>query len=156
MVAGSVTMRRATAADLPAIVAMLADDHLGGTREDASTPLDPGYVAAFEAIDTDPNQLLAVAEMDNAIVGTLQLSYLPGLSFRGAWRGQIEAVRVATALRGGGIGAQMIDWAVGLCRDRGCRMVQLTSNLTRTGSTSGSDGKRAMRGSSCICTHDFT
>jgi GNAT superfamily N-acetyltransferase len=132
MVAGSVTMRRATATDLPAIVAMLADDQLGGTREDASVPLDPGYVAAFEAIDADPNQLLAVAELDSKIVGTLQLSYLPGLSFRGAWRGQIEAVRVATALRGGGIGAQMIDWAVGLCRDRGCKMVQLTSNLTRT------------------------
>ncbi|MES2291036.1 MAG: GNAT family N-acetyltransferase [Pseudomonadota bacterium] len=132
MVAGSVTMRRATDADLPAIVAMLADDQLGGAREDASTPLDPGYVAAFAAIDADPNQLLAVAELDSKIVGTLQLSYLPGLSFRGAWRGQIEAVRVATALRGHGIGAQMIDWAVGQCRDRGCRMVQLTSNLTRT------------------------
>ena len=137
MVAGGVTMRRATAADLPAIVAMLADDQLGGTREDASTPLDPGYVAAFDAIDADPNQLLAVAEIDGpdqskSVVGTLQLSYLPGLSFRGAWRGQIEAVRVATALRGGGIGAQMIDWAVGLCRARACRMVQLTSNLTRT------------------------
>lgn len=131
-----VTMRRATAADLPAIVAMLVDDELGGAREDASVPLDPGYGAAFDAIDADPNQLLAVAEMDGAspgeVVGTLQLSFLPGLQYRGAWRGQIEAVRVTTARRGGGIGAQMIDWAVGLCRDRECGMVQLTSNLTRT------------------------
>lgn len=130
--AGNVAMRRATAADLSAIVAMLADDSLGVTREDANPPLDPGYGAAFDAIDADPNQLLAVAETSGAVVGTLQLSFLPGLSFRGAWRGQIEAVRVVTALRGHGIGAQMIDWAIGVCRDRGCRMVQLTSNLTRT------------------------
>lgn len=132
MRAGSVMMRRATADDLPAIVALLADDPLGGTREDASVPLDAGYGAAFDAINADPNQLLAVAEIDGVVVGTLQLSYLAGLSFRGAWRGQIEAVRVETAVRGQGIGAQMVEWAVGLCRDRGCRMVQLTSNLSRT------------------------
>lgn len=127
-----VTMRRAKVDDLPAIVAMLADDEKGRAREDASLPLDPSYAVAFEAIDGDANQLLAVAELDDAIVGTLQLSFLPGISFRGAWRGQIEAVRIASDMRSRGLGTAMIDWAVDLCRERGCRMVQLTSHRTRT------------------------
>lgn len=123
--------RGATVADLPAIIAMLADDVNGATREDASLPLDPGYLAAFEAIGRDPNQELIVADLDGKVVGTLQLSYLPGLSFKGAWRGQIEAVRIAGDLRGQGLGTRLVDWAVERCRARGCRMVQLTSKLTR-------------------------
>ncbi|AJP71463.1 GNAT family N-acetyltransferase [Sphingomonas hengshuiensis] len=128
----TLTLRDATPADLPAIVALLADDAVAHEREDPSLPLDPAYRAAFDAIDADPNQRLIVAELDGAVMGTMQLSFLPGLSFRGAWRGQIEAVRVATALRGGGHGSAMIDWAVAECRARGCNMVQLTSHRTRT------------------------
>ncbi|WEK44171.1 MAG: GNAT family N-acetyltransferase [Candidatus Sphingomonas colombiensis] len=127
----AVRMRPATPADLPAIVALLADDVNGAGREDASPPLNAGYLAAFEAIATDPNQELIVAEQDGRIIGTLQLSYLPGLSFKGAWRGQIEAVRIASDLRGRGLGGQLIHWAVERCRTRNCRMVQLTSKLTR-------------------------
>ncbi|MGK6320184.1 N-acetyltransferase family protein [Sphingomonas sp. DT-204] len=123
--------RLATAADLPAIVGLLADDVNGAQREDASLPLDPGYTAAFAAIEADPNQELIVAEQDGRIVGTLQLSFLPGLSFKGAWRGQIEAVRIAGDLRGQGLGGEMIRWAVERCRQRGCRMVQLTSQNNR-------------------------
>lgn len=123
--------RVATMADLPAIVALLADDVNGAGREDASLPLDAGYLAAFEAIAADPNQELIVAELGGRIVGTLQLSYLPGLSFKGAWRGQIEAVRIASELRGQGLGGALVDWAVERCRARNCRMVQLTSKLTR-------------------------
>ncbi len=119
--------RDAVLADLPAIVAMLADDDLSRGREDASLPLDPRYAMAFADIDTDANQRLIVAERDGDVVGTMQLSYLPGIAFRGAWRGQIEAVRIAAALRGQGLGGQMIEWAVEQCRARGCRMVQLTS-----------------------------
>ncbi len=126
------TLRDATLADLPAIVALLADDETARAREDPSLPLDPGYIAAFHAIDADPNQHLIVAERDGAIVGTFQLSFLPGLSFRGAWRGQIEAVRIAGPLRGGGLGAEMIHWAINRCRARNCKMVQLTSTSTRT------------------------
>ena len=125
------TMRHATLADLPAVVALLADDINGAEREDASEPLDPGYVAAFAAIDENPDQELIVAERDGVIVGTMQLSFLPGLSFRGAWRAQIEAVRIASDLRGSGLGTVMIDWAVARCRTRDCQMVQLTSKSTR-------------------------
>ncbi len=129
--ADALRMREATSDDLPAIVALLADDENGALREDARLPLDPGYVAAFDAIAALPNQELIVAEQDGRIVGTMQLSYLPGLSFRGRWRGQIEAVRIASALRGHGLGTAMIEWAVERCRARGCKMVQLASKRTR-------------------------
>jgi GNAT superfamily N-acetyltransferase len=111
---------------------MLADDALGAAREDARLPLDPGYIRAFAAIAADPNQMLAVAEEDGAVVGTLQLTFIPGLSYKGAWRGQIEAVRVAASRRGQGLGARMIRWALDECRARGCRLVQLSTNMSRT------------------------
>jgi GNAT superfamily N-acetyltransferase len=127
----AVTFRPATEADLPAIVAMLADDRLGAAREDTSLPLAPGYRAAFAAIAADPNQLLVVGETGGAVVATMQLSFLPGLSHRGAWRGQVEAVRVAAPLRGRGIGEAMMAWAVARCRERGCRQLQLTTDKSR-------------------------
>jgi len=125
-------LRLAVAEDLIAIVTLLYDDVNGRLREDPSEPLDPGYIAAFETIDSDPNQQLVVAEQDGAVVGTMQLSFLPGIGFRGAWRGQIESVRVASTLRGQGLGAQMIGWAIERFRERGCAMVQLTSKLDRS------------------------
>ena len=125
--------RRAVLADLPAIVALLADDHLGAGREDPRLPLDPGYLAGFEAVDRDPNQLLAVAQHGDAVVGTLLITFLPGVQRKGGWRGQIEAVRIAAPLRGGGLGAQMMAWAEDQCRARGCHVVQLTSDNSRGG-----------------------
>jgi GNAT superfamily N-acetyltransferase len=125
-------MRDATEGDLPAIIAMLVDDDLGRLREDNKLPLDPGYLAAFHAIEADANQHLFVAERDGEVVGTFQLSFLPGLSYKGAWRGQIEAVRIASHLRGEGLGAAMIAWAIDRCRARQCRIVQLSSNAERT------------------------
>lgn len=125
-------IRRATAEDLPAIVALLADDALGAKREDPSIPLDPRYLAAFEAIDRDPDQLLVVVDRAGTVTGCMQLTFLPGLSRRGAWRGQIEGVRVAASERGGGVGAMMMDWAIRRCRERGCDMVQLTTDKSRT------------------------
>ncbi|MCB1510935.1 MAG: GNAT family N-acetyltransferase [Hyphomicrobiaceae bacterium] len=127
-----VTFRRATAADLETIVVLLADDPLGAQREDITLPLNPRYIAAFEAIDTDPNQLLAVVEHDDAIVGCLQLSFMPGLSRLGQWRGQIESVRIAAARRGTGLGRRMFEWAIAECRERGCGLVQLTSDKSRS------------------------
>ncbi|MCA0015904.1 GNAT family N-acetyltransferase [Mesorhizobium sp. B292B1B] len=126
-----ITFRKALASDLPALVAMLADDPLGAAREDASLPLAQGYVDAFNAIDADPNQLLAVAVDGADVVGTLQISFLAGLSRKGAWRSQIEAVRVAGHRRSEGIGRLMIEWAVDQCRARGCGLVQLTTDRTR-------------------------
>lgn len=125
----TIAIRRATASDLEAIVGMLADDELGSTRENPAD-LAP-YEAAFARIEADPNQLLAVMERDGAVIGTLQLTFIPGLSFQGAIRAQIEAVRVASGERGGGLGKQLINWAIEQARQRGAKMVQLSSNSTR-------------------------
>src|SRR3954466_1048774 len=127
------TFRRARAGDLGAIVALLADDPIGRTRESGAAEPDRRYEDAFAAIEQDPNQLLAVAERDGMTVGVLQLSFIPGLTRTGMWRGQIEGVRVATAERGTGIGRAMIEWAVAQSRARGCGLVQLTSDKRRAG-----------------------
>ena len=124
-------LRAARGDDLPAVIALLADDPLGETREAPGEGIDPAYQAAFDAIQADPNQLLAVADVDGRVLGCLQLSFIPGLSHAGAWRGQIESVRVASDARGTGLGRQMIDWAIEQCRQRGCRIVQLTSDKQR-------------------------
>ncbi|KAB0570512.1 GNAT family N-acetyltransferase [Brucella pituitosa] len=127
----TISIRKAIDADLTAIVAMLADDALGATREDNSSPLNQCYIDTFKAIDNDPNQLLAVVERDGIVVGCLQLSFIPGLSRKGMWRGQIESVRITSDIRGGGIGRQMIEWAIEQCRKRNCGLVQLTTDKSR-------------------------
>ncbi|ADB30295.1 GCN5-related N-acetyltransferase [Kribbella flavida DSM 17836] len=123
-------IRRATAADVAGIVALIAEDQLGATREslDDLTPYD----AAFAALDADPNQVLVVAESNGELVGTLQLTIIPGLSRRGSSRGLVEAVRVAASARGTGLGTTLMQWAVDESRRRGCTLVQLTSDKTRT------------------------
>lgn len=125
------TFRRATAADLEDIVALLADDELGRTREDPDPPLNPRYIDAFAAIDADRNQFLAVVEQGGEIVGCLQLSFIPGLSRLGLWRGQIESVRISSSRRGGGLGKTMFEWAIEECRKRRCEIVQLTTDKSR-------------------------
>jgi GNAT superfamily N-acetyltransferase len=127
-----VIFRRAASDDLASIVALLADDPIGRGRENAGPQPDIGYRDAFAAIDRDPNQLLAVAERGGRVIGLLQLSFIPGLTRRGMWRGQIEGVRVAAGERGGGIGRALLGWAVGECRARGCGLVQLTSDERRS------------------------
>jgi GNAT superfamily N-acetyltransferase len=124
--------RRAANADLAAIVAMLADDHLGSAREQATDPLPDSYHDAFAAIDRDPNQLLLVAQQAGAIVGTLQLFFLSGLSHQGAWRAQVESVRVAASLRGQGIGRRLMDHAITLAKQRHCHMMQLSTHKSRS------------------------
>jgi GNAT superfamily N-acetyltransferase len=125
----SLILRDATAADLPAIVAMLADDKLGSTRED---PEDMApYLAAFAELEADPNQRLIVAERDGTAVGTFQLSFIPGVAQLGLKRAMIESVRVATTERGSGLGTLMMRWAIDEARSAGCRQVQLTSNAER-------------------------
>ena len=122
-------MRRATRDDVPAIVAMLRDDHLGATRE--SSPDDPVYLTAFDAIAADPHQWLVVGVLGSDIVATMQLTVIPGLSRRGARRALIEAVRVRSDQRGGGFGETLIRWAVDKARAEGCVMVQLTTDRSR-------------------------
>lgn len=123
-----VEIRRATAADVPAIVAMLADDPLGAARE---SPGDPAYAAAFAEIDADPRQYLAVASAAGAVVGTLQLTFIPGLSRRGSTRALIEAVRVRSDRRGDGLGRLLAEWAIETARSRGAALVQLTTDTGR-------------------------
>ncbi|MBU3063549.1 GNAT family N-acetyltransferase [Nocardia sp. NEAU-G5] len=125
-----IIFRRATAADLPEIVTMLADDPLGSARESVSD-LEP-YESAFRDIDSDGKQLLLVAEQAGRVVGTAQVSFLAGLSRRGAMRGQIEAVRVASGARGSGLGTRLIEECVRRAHERGCVLVQLTSDASRT------------------------
>lgn len=125
-----VTMRRATADDIPAIVAMLADDPLGAQRESPDEPAV--YRPAFDRIAADPHQHLMVAERDGRTIGTLQLTIIPGLSRRGSTRALIEAVRVHADARSTGLGSRLIEWAVDEARRRHCVLVQLTSDATRT------------------------
>jgi len=126
-----VSFRTATRADLGAVIALLADDALGRKRERVEASPAECYVKALEAIEADPNQQVIVAVQDGAVIGTLQLSFLPGLSRQGQWRGQIEAVRIAAGQRGTGLGRQMMEWAIAQCRERGCGLVQLTSDKAR-------------------------
>ncbi len=128
-----IAFREAREADLPAIVALLADDGLGRGREDASLPLKPCYTEAFAALAADPNQVLLIADRGGAPVGVLQITYIPGLSRMGAWRAQIESVRVAATERGSGLGRALFDEAIRRARARGCALVQLTSDKTREG-----------------------
>jgi len=122
--------RKALGIDLPEIVRLLADDELGMKREDGNGELS-SYRSAFLDIDADPNQLLCVVESDGQVVGTLQLTFIPGLSRGGAKRGQIEAVRVARDRRNEGIGRAMFDWAIEKCHVENCSLVQLTTDKAR-------------------------
>jgi len=126
-----VAIRPARESDLPNIIELLADDPLGQHREDISSPPNPRYVAAFQAITADVHQLLCVMTVDEEVIGTLQITFIPGLGRTGAWRGQIEAVRIAAAHRGAGLGQQMIAWAIAACRARDCSFVQLTTDRNR-------------------------
>ena len=124
--------RRARASELPTLVDMLADDDLGRGRERAGADLHPDYLAAFEAISAHPDHELLVAVEGEQVLACLQTSFLPGLSRRGMWRGQVEGVRVARGARGRGIGNRLVREAINRCRARGCRLVQLTSDKRRT------------------------
>jgi len=124
-------LRRATEADVGAIVALLADDVLGATREDPAAAADPVYLTAFRRIETDPSNELLVAELDGRIVGTLHLTFLPSLTHRGGTRAHVEGVRVAADLRGSGLGAALFDWVVARAREEGARMVQLMTDVRR-------------------------
>lgn len=123
--------RQAIRRDVPAIVAMLADDVLGARREDYRDPLPQTYYDAFDVIDADPRHELIVVESDGVLVGTMQLSVLPYLTYRGGSRMQIEAVRVASDHRNKGIGEQLFRWAINRGRERGCHVIQLTTDKQR-------------------------
>jgi ribosomal protein S18 acetylase RimI-like enzyme len=124
-------LRDARREDVPAIVAMLADDTLGAAREVTSEPLPESYYNAFDALARDPNNRLLIAEIGSEIVGTMQITFIHGLSRRGAKRALIEAVRVASLHRGRGFGEQIVREAIEIARREGCAMVQLTTDKSR-------------------------
>lgn len=127
----SLTFRPAVRKDLERIVQLLADDPLGSSRERSSLPLASSYERAFEAIVEDVNNQLVVAEQAGTVIGVLQITFIPYLTHQGSWRALIEGVRVATEARSTGVGRQLFVWAIGLARERGCRLVQLTSDKSR-------------------------
>jgi GNAT superfamily N-acetyltransferase len=124
-------IREARRADVSAIVELLARDALGATRESTDGAALDDYVTAFEAIDADANNELIVVDRDGAVVGCLQLTYIPGLSRGGMTRALIEAVRVAESERGHGLGRRLFEWAIARARERGCGLVQLTTDKQR-------------------------
>ncbi|MEZ5659224.1 MAG: GNAT family N-acetyltransferase [Burkholderiaceae bacterium] len=126
-----IDFRLATERDLERIVALLADDPLGATRENPGPPLPDSYRSAYAEIAADPNNEIWLAMRDGLVIGVLQLTIIPTLTHGGSRRALIEGVRVATQARGAGVGAQMIEAAVGRARQRGCAMVQLTSDKRR-------------------------
>lgn len=128
----TILLREAVSDDVPAIVELLVDDQLGASRDGVmgDSDLRP-YLDAFEVIDADPAHLLLVATDEGRVVATMQLSFIPGLARRGAFRAQIEAVRVSRAHRSRGLGAAMFTWAIGESRRRLCVLVQLTTDKAR-------------------------
>ncbi|PYC72031.1 GNAT family N-acetyltransferase [Micromonospora arborensis] len=124
-----VTYREAVRADLPAVIALLADDVLGKARD--FTVVDAAYEKAFADISADPRNQLIVAEQAGELVGCLQITYIPGLGRHGSERSLIEAVRVRSDRRGQGLGRDLMTWAIDQARQRGCALVQLTTDKSR-------------------------
>lgn len=127
----SLTYRKAVEADLPFIVRLLAEDAVVETEDRADEPYHPRYVAALRELEADPAQMMMVAVLDGETVGTIQLTFIPGIARLGMKRCLVEAVHIAPAHRSKGLGSQMIQWAIAQARQSGCGLVQLTSNKQR-------------------------
>ena len=123
--------REATEQDVDRIVEMLADDVLGKQRERYEQPLPQSYLQAFKAIDTDPNNELVVACDGEKVVGVQQITFTPYLTHQGGWRATIEGARTSASVRGEGVGTKMIQWAIARAEERGCHLIQLTTDKQR-------------------------
>ena len=142
------SFRRARAADLPDIVRMLAADVLGAKRERFAEPLPEAYARAFRAIDADANNELVVAVWEERIVGVLQLTFIPYLTYQGGWRALVEGVRVDGRVRSQGVGKALLEWAIARARERGSVMIQLTTDKSRP------DAKRFYEGLGFVASHE--
>ncbi|WP_229401281.1 GNAT family N-acetyltransferase [Micromonospora okii] len=142
----TVIFREAVRADLPAVLDLIADDVLGRARD--STEVDDAYEKAFADISADPRNHLVVADEDGAVVGCMQITYIPGLSRHGAERSLVEVVRVRADRRGRGIGGEMMRWAIGEAERRGCALVQLATDKART------DAHRFYLGLGFVASHE--
>ncbi|WP_308322891.1 GNAT family N-acetyltransferase [Halomonas sp. SpR8] len=123
--------RSAKSEDLESLVTLLSKDPLGSQREDSTIPLNSAYIAAFEAIERDPNNELLVVELGSSLVGMLQITFIPYLTHKGSWRCLIEGVRIHSDYRGQGFGEKMFEHAISLAKNKGCTIVQLTSDKQR-------------------------
>ncbi|MGC4891408.1 GNAT family N-acetyltransferase [Micromonospora sp. RP3T] len=141
-----VIFREAVRADLPDVLALLADDVLGRTRD--RPEVDAAYERAFADLDADPRNHLIVADDGGELVGCFQLTYIPGLGRHGAERALIEAVRVRADRRGRGLGRTMMRWAIDRARERGCALVQLTTDKQRA------DAHRFYRDLGFVASHE--
>src|SRR5499433_959012 len=144
----ALSFRLARAGDVPDIVRMLADDPLGSTRERFEEPLPEAYARAFRAIDADANNELVVAVQDERIVGVLQLTFIPYLTYQGGWRALVEGVRVDGRVRSPGVGKALLEWAIARARERGSVMIQLTTDKIRP------DAKRFYEGLGFVASHE--
>ena len=123
--------RAATESDLPELVSMLADDELGAKREDISSPLVQSYVDVFREIELDPNNELVTVFFKGRLVGMLQLTFIPYLTYKGSWRCLIEGVRIHRDFRGQNVGSKLFAWAINRAKERSCRIIQLTTDKKR-------------------------
>ncbi|MGE4218814.1 MAG: N-acetyltransferase family protein [Alphaproteobacteria bacterium] len=130
--ARAILLRDAVKADLPAIVALLADDPIAAGRETPADPLPDSYAAAFDAMTAQPGNVVILAEIEGRIAGCLQLTFIPGLTRTGSLRAQVEGVRVAGGWRGHGIGETLMQEAIRRSREAGCGLIQLTTDQGRT------------------------
>lgn len=142
------TFRRARADDVPDIVRLLADDPLGAARERYENPLPESYARAFRTIEQDASNELVVACRGERVVGVLQLTYIPSLTYQGGWRALIEGVRVDSGERSQGLGKTLFEWAIARARERGCHMVQLTTDKARP------DAKRFYESLGFVASHE--
>lgn len=127
----TLSYRDAAESDLPFIVGLIESDPIAAKRDPGRSSDAEDQKEAFDAIARDPSHRLLVAELDGEPVGSFQLSFIPGVSRQGAWRGQIESVRIDPGHQGKGLGSAMMQWAIEECRKRGSGLVQLTSDTTR-------------------------
>ena len=132
-------IRDARANEIGDIVRLLSDDPLGALREDFSSPLPDAYREAFAEINADSNNELVVASQDDNIVGVLQLTFIPYMTYRGGRRALIEGVRVSAEHRSQGIGRELFAWAIARARDRGCHLLQLTTDKSRPEALAGDE-----------------
>lgn len=128
----NLTFRLAKIEDLPEIIIMLVDDVYGASRENITEKVSDKYLEAFRKIQEDPNQELTVAEINGDIIATFQLTFIQYLNFEGTLRAQIEAVRTRSDYRGQGIGTKVLTYAINRAKEKGCSLVQLTSDKRRT------------------------
>uniref|UniRef100_A0AAU2JLU4 GNAT family N-acetyltransferase n=1 Tax=Streptomyces sp. NBC_00049 TaxID=2903617 RepID=A0AAU2JLU4_9ACTN len=132
--------RTATRADLPAVLALLADEDR--VVDPAALVVGEAHERAFAAIESDArNEVLVLTDgaddgaggagRGGVVLGCLQLTYIPGLGRQGRERALVEAVRIRADRRGEGLGAEVMRLAVERARARGCGLIQLTSDKRR-------------------------